>query len=82
MPQLRTSHESFHKYAWFHHFRNLAQKSFREGDSVFVVASEIGTKKGRTLFRNAVNEVMSECLDCKVPRGLFIRGVSWGNVVS
>ncbi|MEV7092965.1 DUF3800 domain-containing protein [Amycolatopsis sp. NPDC051045] len=69
-PQLRTSDHTFYKYAWFYHLRALARSEFRQGDSVFLVTSAIGTKKGRALFRAAVDDVMRQNLSYRVPRVL------------
>lgn len=46
-PHLKVTEHSFYEFAWYYHFRMLAQREVRSGDSLFVVASEIGTKKSR-----------------------------------
>jgi len=67
-PQLRASDHALYKYAWYYHFKMLARREVNAGDSLFVVASEIGTKKSRAVFRSAVNDVLSQCLNYHVSR--------------
>lgn len=69
-PHLKVTEHSFYEFAWYYHFRMLAQREVQSGDSLFVVASEIGTKKSRATFRAAVNNVLARCLSYKVPRVL------------
>lgn len=69
-PHLRNTEQAFYKYAWYYHFRILALREVESGDSLFVVASEIGTKKSRATFRAAVNDVLSQCISYRVPRVL------------
>jgi hypothetical protein len=71
-PHLKVTEHSFYEFAWYYHFRMLAQREVRSGDSLFVVASEIGTKKSRATFRAAVNNVLARCLSYKVPRVLAL----------
>lgn len=69
-PQWRASDHEFYKYSWFYHFKHLAVREIRPGDSLFVAAAEIGTKKDRAIFRTAVNDVLSQCVNYRVPRVL------------
>lgn len=69
-PQLRCTDHEFYKYAWYYHFKYLAPREIRPGDSLFVVAAEIGTKKSRSVFRDAVNDVLAQCISYRVPRVL------------
>jgi hypothetical protein len=70
LPKLRVSDHDFYKYAWYYHLKALAWREFKKGDSVFLVTSEIGTKKKRALFRAAVDDVMRQSINYKVPRVL------------
>jgi len=69
-PQLRTSEHMFYKYCWFYHLRHLASREIHQGDSLFLAAAEIGTKKSRAVFRQSVNDVLSQCVSYRVPRVL------------
>lgn len=66
-PQTRTSDPQFFKYAWYYHFKMVAQRALVAGDELMVVAASIGTKKLRTAFRTAVSDVVRQCCDWRVP---------------
>lgn len=67
-PQVRADHPTFYKYAWFYHFRMLAQRVLRQGDQLVVVSASIGTKKMKTAFRVAVEDVVRQCCDWRINR--------------
>lgn len=69
-PQWRASDHDFYKYAWFYHFKYLAPREIHPGDSLFVATAAIGTKKDRGIFRQAVNDVLGQCVSYRVPRVL------------
>lgn len=54
--------EEFYKFAWFFHFKHVAKNRIRPGEDVLVQAASIGTKKGRILFRTALNDVVQQVL--------------------
>lgn len=67
-PQTRVTDAVFYKYAWFFHFKMLAQRLLRPGDDLLVVAASIGTKKMRAAFRTAVEDVVQQCCDWRISR--------------
>lgn len=69
-PQLRETEHRFFQHAWYYHLRTLVRRELNEGDSLFVVASELGTKRTRAAFRNAVNDVLAQCVSYRIPRVL------------
>jgi Protein of unknown function (DUF3800) len=66
-PKLRVDEPTFYKYAWWFHFKHLAA-NFRPGDELLVVAASIGTKRRRNAFKDAVESVVRQCTDVRVPR--------------
>ena len=57
---LRTSESTFYKYAWFYHLKYLTSSIVRFGDELQVTVASIGTKKTRTLFLEAIKDVLSQ----------------------
>lgn len=54
LPRIRTDDPTFFKYAWYYHFKILAQRTIWEGDELMVVTASIGTKKMRAAFQQAL----------------------------
>jgi len=50
----------FYKLAWSYHFRNLAPRILAPNDELFVVAAALGTRRLRAIFRQAVDDVVSQ----------------------
>jgi len=69
-PQTRSSAPKFYRYAWFYHFKYVAPRVLGPDDELMVVAAEIGTNKERAAFRDAIAEVLRQCLEFKVKRRL------------
>lgn len=69
-PQLRPDEPTLFKYAWYYHLRHLAPRVFSEGDEALIVAAELGTKKKRKAFREAIEDVMTQCVPYRVKRTL------------
>lgn len=67
-PQLRSSDPTFYQYAWWFHFKYVAPNYIKAGDELMVVAASLGTKKKRQAFKGAVESVVSQCTDIRVPR--------------
>jgi Protein of unknown function (DUF3800) len=59
-PQTRTSEPRFYKYAWFYHFKRVAQLIVAPNDELLVIAASLGTKKKRIAFHNAVSDVVGQ----------------------
>ena len=68
MPRLRVDEPTFYQYAWWFHFKYLAPLYIKEGDELMVVAASLGTKKKRKAFKLAVESVVTQCTDYRVPR--------------
>lgn len=68
MPKLRIDEPTFYKYAWWFHFKYLAPNYIKEGDELMVVAASLGTRKKRAAFKGAVEDVVRQCTNYKVPR--------------
>lgn len=67
-PQLRTDEPTFYQYAWWFHFKHLAPKYVKPGDELLLVAATLGQRKKRTAFRKAVESVVNQCMNVRVPR--------------
>lgn len=76
-PQLRTSEPVFYQYAWYYHLRYVLPQICRRGDVLHVVASDIGTKKKRSAFRQALDDVVAQCC----PPGVRHEVRFWKNAV-
>jgi hypothetical protein len=70
MPRIRPDEATFFKYAWFFHLKYLAPRVLSPNDELLVVAASIGTKKGRALFRSAIEDVLKQCIPFRVKRTL------------
>jgi Protein of unknown function (DUF3800) len=69
-PQLRPDEPTLFKYAWYFHLKHHAPRVFGEGDEALIVAAELGTKRMRKAFREAIEDVMTQCLPYRVKRTL------------
>lgn len=61
LPRIRSTDEQFYKYAWFYHFKHLAQRVLTRGDELMVVAATLGTGRKRRAFRASVQDVVRQC---------------------
>lgn len=75
IPSIRPDEPRFYKHAWFFHLKHLLPRVCRAGDLVHVVLSDIGTKKERAAFREAVGDVMALCR----PSGVRVDLAFWKN---
>jgi hypothetical protein len=69
-PQLRPDEPTLFKYAWYYHLKYHARRMFSEGDEALIVAAELGTRRMRKAFREAIEDVMTQCLPYRVKRTL------------
>ncbi|MFI6078893.1 DUF3800 domain-containing protein [Actinoplanes sp. NPDC051343] len=69
-PQTRLDHPTFYRYAWYYHLRHLAPRDLAAGDELMVVAAELGTRRTRKSFRDAIEGVMTEVVPYRVKRTL------------
>jgi hypothetical protein len=67
-PRIRRSDEGFYKYAWYYHFKYFARRSFQPDDDLTVICSTLGTKRRQRFFREAVEDVVTQCCDFEVTR--------------
>lgn len=66
-PGTRSDRFSFYKHAWYVHFSHCGREIAGMGDELLIQAASIGTRKERTAFRSAINDVAQKAL----------RGVTW-----
>lgn len=62
-PQLYSSEKSdedFYKFAWFYHFKYLANQITKVDDDLLVIIASYGTKKRRKAIRASLGEVISQ----------------------
>jgi hypothetical protein len=67
-PQTRVDNATFYQYAWYYHFKMLAQYELRAGDELMIVAASLGTKKFQSAFRLAVKNVVTQCCPWHITR--------------
>jgi len=70
MPHLH-SELGLYKIAWFLHFRYIARHIVSRSDRLLVVAAQIGTKRRRGAFHNAVDDVVQQVNPCRAYRVAF-----------
>lgn len=66
-PNVTISKDRFYKYGWYYHFKHGLAKNIKSHEEVLITAASIGTKKGQTVFTDAVNDVV----------GQFMRRKQW-----
>jgi hypothetical protein len=59
-PQMRVSQQRFYQYAWFYHFKHIADRIAKPADELLVVGASYGTKKLRNAFYEAVRDVVNQ----------------------
>jgi len=57
---IRAEDTTFYKYAWFYHFKHVAQYMALPSEELLLTAASIGTKKKRVAFMDAVNDVITQ----------------------
>lgn len=60
LPRIRDDEPTFYKYALYYHLKNLIPQVAQTGDSLMMVASELGTKKRRAAHRGALEDVIGQ----------------------
>ncbi|QWT19485.1 DUF3800 domain-containing protein [Bacillus sp. NP157] len=61
-PSVRSDRFDFYRHAWYFHFRHCGRQIARPGDELLIQAASIGTKKERSAFRAAINDVAQQVL--------------------
>jgi hypothetical protein len=69
-PHLQ-SERALYKMAWYLHFKYVAPRVARRDDRLFVVAASLGTKKKRSAFHQAVDDVVHQVSPCRSHRVAF-----------
>ena len=72
-PKLRTTDETFYKYAMYYHLRHVLRRDLSDGDELVVVAASVGTSKKRKGFHQAVREVVEQCAQLNEWRAAAVR---------
>jgi hypothetical protein len=70
MPHTRATNARFYQYAWYYHFRYVADRGlFVPGNELTVVSAALGnTRKNRAAMRKAVEDVVAQCCHWNVSR--------------
>ena len=73
-PEVRRTDDQFYKLALYLHMKHVAPAVAQPSDELFVVGASLGTKKRRSLFHAAINDVVRQvaattahkaaCWDC------------------
>lgn len=66
-PKVRESDATFYRYAWWFHFKKLVW-DLRRGDELFVIAATLQTKKKKTEFLSALEQVVDQQLHYSISR--------------
>jgi hypothetical protein len=69
-PETRRDEAAFYGHAWYHHLKRLAPRDLEAGDEFMVVAAELGTRRTRKAFRDAIESVMTQVVPYRVKRTL------------
>lgn len=67
-PHLYSSDDRFFQYAWYFHFKYFARGYFQPDDDLTVMTATLGTKAKQRLFRESVENVISQFTDFRVKR--------------
>lgn len=70
-PQLRDNEARFYKMAWYLHLKHLAPRTWAQDDDVLVVAAHLNTKRSRSAFAEAVNDVVLQTVRSRRYRSVF-----------
>ena len=60
--QLRESHATFYRYAWYYHFKKVGADHARQYDKMLITAAALGEKKTRAAFKESVNLAVQQIL--------------------
>jgi hypothetical protein len=61
-PKIARSKPLFYQHAWFYHFRRIAKETVGDATELMVVTASMGTKKERTIFKGALEDVLKRTL--------------------
>jgi hypothetical protein len=75
-PQTRSTKESFYKYAWYHHLREVAPALLNGKTEAFICAASVGTNKGQAVYTAAVNDVLQQLIQRQQWKTCFPRAVA------
>ena len=59
-PQVRATKPRFYKTGWYFHFKHGAPHKVQKTDELMVVTASLGTRKERTAFEEAVQDVLRQ----------------------
>jgi hypothetical protein len=71
-PQVRRSKPRFYKYGYYYHFKYGAAGQFNRDSEALVTTACLGSRKERTAFANAVDDVMRQVISPKKWRADFM----------
>jgi hypothetical protein len=57
LPGIAENHDTFYKLAWKLLFKYISEERLKDESEIFIAASSIGTKREKTLFRQALQSV-------------------------
>ena len=72
MPHVRSSKPRFYQYGYFYHFKHGASKQLPKDSEALVTTASLGTRKERTAFEGAVDDVMFQTNKAKKWKTDFI----------
>jgi hypothetical protein len=61
-PHVRLSRPAFYQYGWFYHFKYGVSKRISPTIDTLVTAAALGTRKEKSAFQGAVNDVMKQTM--------------------
>jgi hypothetical protein len=70
-PEFRPDQARFYKNAWYLHLQYVATKVVNQEDELLVVGASIGTRRERSIFQKAVDDVVSQLEPCELVRTAF-----------
>jgi len=70
-PQLRVDELRFYKHAWLYHLKYTAPHFTTTGDELVLTAASMGTKKKKSAFIDALNDVVGQSLSGVKTQTLF-----------
>lgn len=58
--QTRTDDQTFYRYAWYYHFKEVGPKVCRKGEKTLLTAAALGTKKTKAAFAVSLNNAIQQ----------------------
>lgn len=70
-PSVRKTDADFYRHGWLYHLRHGLRDEIKSTGELHITAASVGTKKGQTVFTDAVRDVVRDTVSGKAVRTSF-----------